>query len=253
MNRTTITSLLLALALLPAVSTSATTSQSIADALNREDRLEGDAEIDSRRKPAEVLAFFDIEPGMTVLEMFAGGGYYSEILSYVVGDEGTVYAHNNKPYIAYTKKELERRFTPGRLGNVKRLEAENNELELSGSQFDAALMVLAYHDVYHVDEESGWFRIDGPKMLAEIYGSMKPGAVLGIVDHVADAGSPGETGQTLHRIDPQLLKKDIEAAGFVFDGEIDVLRNPDDDRSKPMYAEGIRGKTDRVVYRFHKP
>jgi len=185
--------------------------------------------------------------------MFAGGGYYSEILSYVVGDEGKVYAHNNKPYIAYAKKELDRRFTPGRLGNVKRLEAENNELELSDSQFDAALMVLAYHDVYHVDKESGWFPIDGPKMLAEIYGSMKPGAVLGIVDHVAETGSPSETGNTLHRIDPQLMKKEIEAAGFVFDGEIDVLRNPDDDHSKPMYAEGIRGKTDRVVYRFHKP
>jgi predicted methyltransferase len=248
-----IASFLLSLALLPAVSASAATSQSIANALDRPDRLEGDAEIDSRRKPSEVLAFFDIEPGMTVLEMFAGGGYYSEILSYVVGDQGTVYAHNNKPYITYTKKELDRRFTPGRLGNVQRLEAENNALELSDNQFDVALMVLAYHDVYHVDEENGWFRIDGPKMLAEIYGSMKPGAVLGIVDHVAETGSPGETGNTLHRIDPQLMRKDIEAAGFVFDGEIDVLRNPGDDHSKPMYAEGIRGKTDRVVYRFHKP
>ena len=253
MHRSRITSLLLSLALLPAVSASAATSQSIADTLDRPDRLEGDAEIDSRRKPSEVLAFFDIEPGMTVLEMYAGGGYYSEILSYVVGDEGMVYAHNNKPYIAYAKKELDRRFTPGRLGNVKRLEAENNELELSDGQFDAALMVLAYHDVYHVDEENGWFAIDGPKMLAEIYGSMKPGAVLGIVDHVAETGSPSETGNTLHRIDPQLVKKEIEAAGFVFDGEIDVLRNSDDDHSKPMYAEGIRGKTDRVVYRFHKP
>ena len=253
MHRFRITALLLSFAVLPAFSASAATSQVIASALDRTDRLEGDAEIDSRRKPTEVLAFFDIEPGMTVLEMFAGGGYYTEILSFVVGDEGKVYAHNNKPYIAYAKKELDRRFTPGRLGNVERLEAENNELELSDNRFDAALMVLAYHDVYHVDEKSGWFRIDGPKMLAEIYGSMKPGAVLGVVDHVAEAGSPGETGQTLHRIDPRLMRKEIEAAGFVFDGEIDVLRNPDDDRSKPMYAEGIRGKTDRVVYRFHKP
>jgi predicted methyltransferase len=232
---------------------SAATSHSIGKALDRPDRLEGDAEIDSRRKPTEVLAFFEIEPGMTVLEMFAGGGYYTEILSYVVGDAGKVYAHNNQPYIAYTKKDLDRRFTPGRLGNVERFEAENNELDLKDEQFDAALMILAYHDVYHIDEKSGWFRIDGPKMLAEIYGSMKRGAVLGIVDHVAEAGSPGETGQTLHRIDPGLMKKEIQAAGFVFDGEIDVLRNPDDERSKPMYAPENKGKTDRVVYRFHKP
>ena len=253
MHRIRITSLLLTLALLPAISASAATSQSIADALDRQDRLEGDAEIDSRRKPEEVLAFFGIEPGMTVLEMFAGGGYYSEILSYVVGDKGTVYAHNNKPYIAYTKESLDKRFTPGRLENVKRFEAENNELELTPDQFDVALMVLAYHDVYYEDEKNGWFPIDGPKMLTEIYSSMKPGAVLGVVDHVAEAGSPSETGNSLHRIDPQLMKKEIEAAGFVYDGEIGVLRNSDDDLSKPMFDPEVKGKTDRVVYRFHKP
>jgi len=253
MHRIRITGLLLTLALLPAILASAATSQSIANALDRQDRLEGDAEIDSRRKPEEVLAFFGIEPGMTVLEMFAGGGYYSEILSYVVGDKGTVYAHNNKPYIAYTKESLDKRFTPGRLENVKRFEAENNELELTRDQFDAALMILAYHDVYYEDEKNGWFPIDGPKMLTEIYSSMKPGAVLGVVDHVAEAGSPSETGNSLHRIDPQLVKKEIEAAGFVYDGEIDVLRNFDDDLSKPMFDPEVKGKTDRVVYRFHKP
>ncbi|MGI9264009.1 MAG: class I SAM-dependent methyltransferase [Gammaproteobacteria bacterium] len=253
MHRSKLLSLILVFAILSAGSAMAATSQSIATALDRPDRLEGDADKDSGRKPTEVLAFFDIEPGMTVLEMFSGGGYYSEILSYVVGGEGTVHAHNNKPYIAYAKKSLEKRYTSGRLDNVKRFEAENNELELSAGKFDAALLILAYHDVYHVDEKNGWFPIDGPKMLAEIYGSMKPGAVLGVVDHVAKAGSPPETGQTLHRIDPQLMKKEIEAAGFVFDGEIDVLRNPGDDLAKPMYAPEVRGKTDRVVYRFHRP
>lgn len=253
MRQTKIAGLLLSLALLPVVSMSATTSQSIGEALDRQDRLEGDAEIDARRKPAEVLAFFGIEPGMTVLEMFAGGGYYSEILSYIVGDDGAVHAHNNMPYIAYSQETLDRRFTPGRLGNVKRFEAENNELELTPDQFDAALMILAYHDVYYEDEKNGWFRIDGPKMLAEIHSSMKPGAVLGVVDHVAEAGSPSETGNTLHRIDPQLMKKEFEAAGFVYDGEIDVLRNSDDDLIKPMFDPEIKGKTDRVVYRFHKP
>jgi predicted methyltransferase len=253
MHRSKLFSLILALALLPLGSAMAASSQSIAKAIDRPDRLEGDADSDSGRKPTEVLAFFNIEPGMTVLEMFSGGGYYSEILSYVVGSDGAVHAHNNKPYIAYAKKSLDKRYTPGRLDNVKRFEAENNELELSEGKFDAALLILAYHDVYHVDKENGWLPIDGPKMLAEIYGSMKPGAVLGVVDHVAAAGSPPETGQTLHRIDPQLMKKEIEAAGFVFDGEIDVLRNPGDDLTKPMYAPEVRGKTDRVVYRFRRP
>ncbi len=228
-------------------------SPAVEQALNRPDRLEGDAEIDTRRKPGEVLTFFGVEPGMVVLEMFAGGGYYTEILANVVGPDGALYAHNSKPYVAFAKKELDRRFTPGRLEGVHQFLAENNELELDENRFDVAILILSYHDVYHVDEKNGWFRIDGPKMLAEIRDAMKSGAVLGIVDHVAAAGSPPETGDSLHRIDPALMRKEIEAAGFVFDGESDVLRNPADDHSKPMYAPEVRGKTDRVVYRFRKP
>lgn len=225
----------------------------IAATLEAPGRPAGDREADSRRQPEAVLTFFRIEPGMTVLDMFSGGGYYTEILSGVVGDDGEVWSHNNSAYIAYAKEAIEARYTPGRLSSVKRFVAENNELELPAATFDAALLILSYHDVYHVDEKNGWPRIDGPKMLAQIYQSIESGGTLGVVDHVAAAGAPAETGDTLHRVDPALLKREIVAAGFEFDGEIDVLRNPDDDHSKPMYAEGIRGQTDRVVYRFRKP
>ncbi len=225
----------------------------IAAALAQPDRAARDREADVRRKPAEVLGFFGLQPGMTVLEMFAGGGYYTEILSRVVGDAGMVWAHNNTPYLEYAKEEITARFTPDRPANVKPLTAENNELELPPETFDLALLILAYHDVYHVHEESGWFAIDGPKMLAEIYQSMKPGAILGVVDHVAEAGAPASTGETLHRIDAALMKKEIVAAGFVFDGESDVLRNPADDVTRHAFDPESRGKTDRVVYRFVRP
>lgn len=253
MGRMIISGLLASLVLLPANHAVAGSAEAIEAALRQPDRLEGDSDADPGRQPDQVLAFFGVEPGMEVLEMFAGGGYYTEILSHVVGDDGRVYAHNNTPYLAYASKSLEKRFTPGRLANVERVLAENNELDLPAEKFDLALMILAYHDVYHVDEKNGWFKIDGPQMLAEIFQAMKPGTVLGVVDHVAAPGSPPDTGQTLHRIDPALLKMEITAAGFVFDGEIDVLRNPQDDVAKPMYADGIRGKTDRVVYRFRRP
>jgi predicted methyltransferase len=225
----------------------------IVAALAATERPASDLELDARRRPDAVLAFFGIEPGMTVFELFAGGGYYTEILSGVVGQDGEVWAHNNTPYIAYTRAELDKRFRPGRLANVKRLRAENNELELPEATFDAVLFALAYHDVYYVDEKNGWGEIDGPAMLAEIYRSMKPGGVLGVVDHVAAAGSPPQTGGTLHRIDPVLLRGDLEAAGFVYEGEIDVLRNPADGHTLPINDPAIKRRTDRVVYRFRVP
>ncbi len=222
-------------------------------ALVHPDRLEGDREIDARRKPDEVLAFFSIQPGMNVLELYAGGGYYSEILSYVVGEDGEVVAHNNSPYLQHAKDERQKRFTKGRLTNVHPLTAENNELAVPDNTFDTAVLILAFHDIYYVDEENGWYKIDGPVFLTEVYSSLKPGAVLGVVDHRAESGAPTTSGNDLHRIDPAVVKEQITAVGFVFDGESDALRNPDDDVTQPMYAEGIRGKTDRFIYRFRKP
>lgn len=225
----------------------------IAASLANEGRLDGDVKLDEKRRPDEVLRFFGIEPGMTVFELFSGGGYYSEIISGVVGDDGEVWSHNNTAYIAYTQAQLDKRFKPGRLENVKRVRAENNELELPEETFDAALFILAYHDVYYVDEQNGWPRIDGPEMLAEIFRAMKSGGVLGVVDHVAAPDSPPETGGTLHRIDPVLLRRDLEAAGFVYEAESDILRNPGDDYSLPMSDPAVRRQTDRVVYRFRAP
>lgn len=212
-----------------------------------------DRDRDQLRKSAAVLTFFGIKPGMTVLDMFSGGGYYTEILSYLVGTKGWVVAHNNPPYLLFAKPELEARYTSARLPNVERLTAENNQLKLPANRFDAVLMTDAYHDIYFVDEARGWARIDGPKLLAQIYQSMKPGAVLGVVDHVAPPGSPAEVGGTLHRIDPARLKQEIQAAGFVLEAESDVLRNPADDGTKSIFDPAVKGHTDQVVLRFRKP
>lgn len=225
----------------------------IAAALADARRPAGDLETDTRRKPREVLAFFGIAPGMTVLDMYSGGGYYAEILSYLVGEQGAVHAHNNTPYLRWLAEPIAERYKDDRLPNVQRFTAENNELALPAATFDAVLMVLSYHDVYHVDQENGWARIDGPAMLAQLYQAMKPGAVLGIVDHAAAAGAPPETGDSLHRIDPALARADIEAAGFVFEAASDVLANPQDDHTLHTFSDQMRGRTDKFVFRFRKP
>lgn len=216
-------------------------------------RSDEDRQRDARRKPGEVLQFFGIGPGDAVLDLFSGGGYYTELLSYVVGSDGVVVSHTNAAYASFVGDEATQRYGEDRLPNVDILVAENNELSLPEGQFDAVLMVLAYHDIYYVDPENGWPKIDGPLLLQEIYEGLRPGGVLGIVDHVAAAGSAAETGNTLHRIDPALARAEIEQAGFVFEASADFLANPDDDHTKHMGDPSIRGNTDRFVMRFRKP
>lgn len=222
-------------------------------AVASEARPESDRERDAGRKPAEVLEFMGIEPGMTVLDMFTGGGYYAEIIAGVVGEQGKVIAQSNQAYLGFVGDAFEERFGSGRLTNVEVLMAENNELSLEAGSLDAVMLVLSFHDLYHADAENGWPRIDGPAFLAELKKGLKPGGVVAVIDHYAAAGSPSDTGTTVHRIDPAIVLADMEAAGFICEATSDILRNPDDDYSKIVFAEGIRGKTDRFVMRFRNP
>jgi predicted methyltransferase len=224
-----------------------------ASALENPSRPEADRERDAGRHPAQVLEFFGIESGATVLDMFSGGGYYTEMLAHVVGDNGHVVSHMNKVMLGFSGDEFEMRHADNRLPNVEVLMAENNELDLDAGQFDAVIMTLNYHDLYWESEEYSWAKIEVENFLAELFEGMKPGATLGIVDHYAVAGAPSETGSTLHRIDRGIVIAEVEAAGLVLDGESDLLRNTDDDRSKLVFDPEIRGKTDRFILRFKKP
>lgn len=218
-----------------------------------EGRTEADRARDAGRKPAQVLEFFGIQPGMTVLDMYSGGGYYTEMLSHIVGPEGSVIAHSNQAYAGFVGEEATNRYANNRLGNVEILMAENNELALPNASFDAIMMILAYHDIYYVDPDNGWPEIDGPRFVETLYNGLRPGGILAVVDHYAAPGSPSETGNTLHRIDPDIVTAELQAAGFVLEAKSDVLRNMDDDHSVNMGAPEVRGKTDRFVFRFRKP
>jgi len=224
-----------------------------ATAIDSAARPDEDRASDAGRQPAAVLEFFGIQPGDVVLEMWAGGGYYTELLAHVVGENGKVVAHANTPIMAFAGEAHEKRHADHRLPNAEILIAENNELALEADSFDAATIILNYHDLYWASEQYGWVQIDIPAFHAQLFKGIKPGGILGIVDHQAASGSPGETGNTLHRIDSAIVIAELTAAGFVLDGESDALRNAEDDHSKGVFDPEIRGKTDRYVLRFRKP
>jgi len=225
----------------------------IAESLASPERVEKDRLSDPLRRPDQVLEFFEIKPGMTVLDLFSGGGYYTEIVSRTVGDTGKVVAHNNQAYLEFAKDDLAGRYTDSRLPNVDQVTAEADDLVLPENTFDVALAMLTWHDIYYLDEENGWPAINGPLLVQKLCSALKSGAVLGVTDHVAAAGSePRVSAQNLHRIDPQRIKDDLSGSCFEYEGEINVLRNPEDPNDQPMFAPAIRGRTDRVVYKFRK-
>jgi predicted methyltransferase len=224
----------------------------IMEAVSSTERPEGDRELDDKRKPADVLAFAGIAPGMTVADLNSADGYYTEILSRVVGDEGKVYAHNGAVYWAYMKKTVPARFADGRLGNVEHLHDGNEAPSVAEGSLDAAISVLAYHDYYftHAARPEGHENVDA--VLMSLHKALKPGGVVIVVDHVAAAGTGPADFDKQHRIDPEFVKGQFAKAGFRLAGSSDALANSEDDHTKSPFDPSIRRKTDRFIFKFVK-
>ncbi|HSD16356.1 MAG TPA: hypothetical protein VLC71_03730 [Thermomonas sp.] len=216
-------------------------------------RSSADRERDARDKPAEVLALARFKRGDTVADILAGGGYYSEILSGIVGPGGKVLLVNNPGYDNFGKKGLAERLANNRLPNVTHVAGPSDALGLADNSLDGGVIVMSYHDLYWVDEKEGWPKVDAGQFLDQIARALKPGAVLLVVDHSATKGSGSAAAQGLHRIDEQFAIADFRKHGLEWEAAIPVLRNPDDDRSKNVFDPAIRGKTDRFVHLYRKP
>ena len=218
-------------------------------ALANAGRSEGDRARDAGRKPAEIVSFLGIKPGMTVMDLIAAGGYYTEVLSVAVGPQGTVYAQNPKAVLEFREgandKALTARLADNRLANVQRMDKEIRDLGLAPQTLDAAFTALNFHDVYN---RGGAEATAG--MLAVVSAALKPGGVLGIIDHV---GNPDADNAALHRIQEELVVKAVTDAGFVVEAKSDILRNSTDNHTLPVFGPEIRGKTDRFVLRLRKP
>ena len=225
----------------------------VATALANPARSDADRERDARDHPQELLTLAAFEPGMTVADIFGGGGYYSEIIAGIVGPAGKVLLINNPPYDGFAKKGLATRLAGNRLPNVKYEVLPPNAMNLGKDSLDGALIVMSYHDLYVDDPGDGWPAIDAGQFIDQIVTGLKPGGELLIVDHQARPGAGKDDAKKLHRIEESFAIADFKAHGLDFVGSIPVLRSTGDDHSINVFDKAIRGKTDRYVHLYRKP
>ena len=216
-------------------------------------RTPDNVKLDEGRKPAELLAFLGLERGMRVLDLFGGNRYWAEIIAPAVGPQGQVVVWQPTQFLN-DKRRAEFATFAERQTNGFLSASPFQQPSLAPGIYDFAIMNLDYHDVYWESEERKIPRMEPDAWLKTLYAALKPGGVIGVIDHAAAPG--GDTRavvEKLHRIDPAVVRADFERAGFVLEAESELLRNPADDHSINVFDEKIRGKTDRFVFKFRKP
>jgi predicted methyltransferase len=204
---------------------------------------------DANRHPAETLAFARIEPGDRVADIFPGGGYWTRMFAVAVGDTGRVYPTIRADGVA---GEYE---TPVLGVAAQYPNATMARVPYDALAFPEPLDVVFTAQNYHDMPLAAYNLGDRAQMNATAFAALKPGGLYVIIDHSAIDGSPVQTDaeNTTHRIDQATVRREVEAAGFVFDGEANFLRNPEDPRTASVFDEAIRGRTDQFVMRFRKP
>lgn len=222
--------------------------------IDNPNRTEENRARDGDRKPGEVLAFFGVKEGMTVVDIASAGGYFSEILSGAVGPNGSVHAQNRAgPRINERIDELNAHYA--KFGNITLdITEPNTPLPYEDNSVDMILLSLIIHHL-HYNEESGEMTPDRSKEIyADFRRVLKPGGVFAIIEHKAADGSTRAESAGWHRIPEDILKADVTSAGFVFDGSADdIHHNPDDDLKNVWFETGLQGKTTRLVHRYKNP
>ncbi|HVU05818.1 MAG TPA: SAM-dependent methyltransferase [Polyangiaceae bacterium] len=222
--------------------------QSFVDAPDRDPE---DKKLDAGRHPAELLAFFGIEPGMRVAELGAGGGYTTELLARAVGETGTVYGQNSELILSrFAEKPWSARLQKPVMKHVVRLDRPfDDPFPPEVKDLDAVVVILFYHDTV-------WQKVDRDRMNRAVFAALRSGGTYDIVDHSGRPGTGETETETLHRIEEPALRAEVEKAGFVLSAEGSFLRNPEDPRdwnASPRVAGEKRGTSDRFVLVYEKP
>jgi len=250
-----LTAFALCLALLPAplLAKAAPKPPTIAAAVAASDRNPDNVKMDAGRKPAQVLQFFGVRPGMHVLDLFGGNAYWAEIMAPVVGPKGHYTVWEPSQFYSDKTKQSFATFT-AKHPNVSIIDSPFEAPALPKNYADFVILNDNYHDTYWQSDKYKIPQMDPNAFLKAVYASMKPGAVIGVMDHIANPNSDTRaTVEKLHRIDPSVVKADFKRAGFVFVKSSNLLRNPADDHSLLVFDPKVRGETDKFVFEFRKP
>jgi predicted methyltransferase len=241
----------LAAACLSAPCLAADVPQAVAAAVADSARPAADTARDANRKPAQTLAFAGIAPGAKVAELMPGGGYYTRLLSVLVGPNGHVYSLAPPPnpkgqdYSAPTRALA----ADAHYGNVTVLPLAYTERALGLPQpVDVVWTSDNYHDMVNSLGEAGMQEFD-----KRVFEALKPGGTYIVLDHAAAAGHGAADTKTMHRIDPEIVKAEVTAAGFKLASSSDALRNPDDPHTAPIFDASVQGRTDQFIWKFVKP
>ena len=208
--------------------------------------------LDDSRKPVAVLKFLGLKPGMRVSDPFGINLYWAEITAPIVGPKGRVTIWEPQQFYkakGYQQFAAFKAAHPNVWLRVSPFEAP----DLPANAYDFMLINLDYHDVYWESPKNGVSKMDPDAWLKTVYAAMKPGAVVGVIDHIANPGDTRGNVQQFHRIDPATVKADFKRAGFKLEAESSILRNPGDDHKLLVFDPAIRGHTDRFIMKFRKP
>jgi len=222
----------------------------VAAALSHSDRPAADAADDARRMPLEVLAFAGLQSGMTVFELEAGGGYYTEILSRAVGPTGSVIMQNPPSFDSFLGDSVDQRVAGNRLPNVRVTRTNFDVMDAPDGSVDMVTWILGPHELGYAP--GGESLGDAATAFAEIARVLKPGGVLLAVDHIGPPGSGVEAGGTLHRIREEVVTELAAAAGLSLARSSNLLKNPDDPLDNSVFDPSIQGNTSQFVTLYRK-
>lgn len=250
--RTAALALILAAAAMP-VSAAVQPLANVTAAVASPARTPDNVKLDPSRKPGQVLRFLGLRRGMSVIDLFGANKYWAEIIAPAVGPKGHVLVWEaDQFYDADTKKSFAE--FAAKNPNVTIAATPFEAIALPKNSADFVMLNLNYHDTYWQSDKYKVPRMEPSAFLKTVYAAMKPGAVIGVIDHIANPNSDTRaTVDKLHRIDPNVVRRDFQRAGFIFAGSSAVLRNRADDHSLLVFDPKVRGKTDRFVYKFRKP
>lgn len=237
----------------PALAAPAVKSPDLAAAVANPSRPAEDRALDDSRKPAEILAFLGLRAGDRAADIMTGSGYWAEIMANAVGPKGKVTAFEPSQFYASPEEMAKWTALTERRKDIAWVRYPFEAFAAKPNSFDFTIINLSYHDLYWVSEKYKIPRTDPAAFVKTLYAATKPGGIVGIIDHVGAAGDTRDIVDSVHRIDPDVVKKDFEAAGFVLEAQSPLLANPADDHAKLVFDPAIRGKTDRFAFRFRKP